>query len=193
MFFIEGKIIALNKDWILLKTKTGFGFKIFLPEREINSLNLFESKRIYTYPYFNLNQNHFLIFGFLEERELFLFEILISLPKIGPKSALAIFNLADLDTLISAIKNQKTEFFYKIPGLGKTTAQRIVLELSSKINQIEKLALKEIKDKDFELIEILESLGYPKEKILSVLKEIEPNLSLEEKIKSALKILSQKN
>ena len=114
----------------------------------------------------------------------------MTLPQVGPKIALAVLDLAEVDTLISAVKNEKVEFFSKIPGVGKKTAQRIVLELASKINQIEKLASKEIKEKDFELIEVLESLGFEREKILLSLKKIDPNLEFEEKLKQALRLLS---
>ncbi|MCD6085573.1 Holliday junction branch migration protein RuvA, partial [bacterium] len=189
MFYLKGKIINLKKEWLIIEVNN-IGFKVFLPKREIVSLKLFQFQKIYTFFYYNLSQNNFSIFGFLEEKEFYFFEILVGLPKIGPKIALAILDLADIDTLISAIKNQKTEFFSKIPGVGRKTAQRMILELNSKINQIEKLASKEIKEKDFELIEVLESLGFKREKIFPILKKINPDLKFEEKIKEAIKILS---
>ncbi len=189
MFFLKGKISKIEKDWVVIET-CQIGFKVFLPKREIKSLKLFQPQKIYTYLYFNPSQNNFSLYGFLDEKELYLFEILVTLPQVGPKIALAVLDLAEVDTLISAVKNEKVEFFSKIPGVGKKTAQRIVLELASKINQIEKLASKEIKEKDFELIEVLESLGFEREKILSSLKKIDPNLEFEEKLKQALRLLS---
>jgi len=189
MFFLKGKISKIEKDWVVIEAAQ-FGFKVFLPKREIKSLKLFQPQKIYTYLYFNPSQNNFSLYGFLDEKELYFFEILVTLPQVGPKIALAVLDLAEIDTLISAVKNEKVEFFSKIPGVGKKTAQRIVLELGSKINQIEKLASKEIKEKDFELIEVLESLGFEREKILSSLKKIDPNLEFEEKLKQALRLLS---
>ena len=189
MFYLRGKIVNLKKEWIIIEVNN-IGLKVFLPKREIASLKLFQFQKIYTFFYYNLSQNNFSIFGFLEEKEFYFFEILVGLPKIGPKIALAILDLADIDTLISAIKNQKTEFFSKISGVGRKTAQRMILELNSKITQIEKLASKEIKEKDFELIEVLESLGFKREKIFPILKKINPDLKFEEKIKEAIKMLS---
>jgi len=189
MFFLKGKISKIEKDWVVIET-CQIGFKVFLPKREIKSLKLFQPQKIYTYLYFNPSQNNFSLYGFLDEKELYLFEILVTLPQVGPKIALAVLDLAEVDTLISAVKNEKVEFFSKIPGVGKKTAQRIVLELASKISQIEKLASKEIKEKDFELIEVLESLGFEREKILLSLKKIDPNLEFEEKLKQALRLLS---
>jgi len=189
MFFLKGKISKIEKDWVVIET-CQIGFKVFLPKREIKSLKLFQLQKIYTYLYFNPSQNNFSLYGFLDEKELYLFEILVTLPQVGPKIALAVLDLAEVDTLISAVKNEKVEFFSKIPGVGKKTAQRIVLELASKISQIEKLASKEIKEKDFELIEVLESLGFEREKILLSLKKIDPNLEFEEKLKQALRLLS---
>ena len=189
MFFLKGKISKIEKDWVVIET-CQIGFKVFLPKREIKSLKLFQPQKIYTYLYFNPSQNNFSFYGFLDEKELYLFEILVTLPQVGPKIALAVLDLAEVDTLISAVKNEKVEFFSKIPGVGKKTAQRIVLELASKISQIEKLASKEIKEKDFELIEVLESLGFEREKILLSLKKIDPNLEFEEKLKQALRLLS---
>ena len=189
MFFLKGKISKIEKDWVVIET-CQIGFKVFLPKREIKSLKLFQLQKIYTYLYFNPSQNNFSLYGFLDEKELYLFEILVTLPQVGPKIALAVLDLAEVDTLISAVKNGKVEFFSKIPGVGKKTAQRIVLELASKISQIEKLASKEIKEKDFELIEVLESLGFEREKILLSLKKIDPNLEFEEKLKQALRLLS---
>jgi len=189
MFYLKGKIVNLKKDWVVIEVNN-IAFKVFLPKREIASLKLFQFQKIYTFFYYNLSQNSFSIFGFLEERELYFFEILVALPQVGPKIALAVLDLADIDTLISAIKNQKVEFFSKISGVGKKTAQRMILELNSKINQIEKFVSKEVKEKDFELIEVLESLGFRKERILSILKKINPKLSFEEKLKEAIKMLS---
>jgi len=189
MFFLKGKISKIEKDWVVIET-CQIGFKVFLPKREIKSLKLFQLQKIYTYLYFNPSQNNFSLYGFLDEKELYLFEILVTLPQVGPKIALAVLDLAEVDTLISAVKNEKVEFFSKIPGVGKKMAQRIVLELASKISQIEKLASKEIKEKDFELIEVLESLGFEREKILLSLKKIDPNLEFEEKLKQALRLLS---
>jgi len=189
MFFLKGKISKIEKDWVVIEVGQ-IGYKVFLPKREIKSLKLFQPQKIYTYLYFNPSQNNFSFYGFLDEKELYLFEILVTLPQVGPKIALAVLDLAEIDTLISAVKNEKVEFFSKIPGVGKKTAQRIVLELASKISQIEKLASKEIKEKDFELIEVLESLGFEREKILLSLKKIDPNLEFEEKLKQALRLLS---
>ena len=189
MFFLKGKISKIEKDWVVIET-CQIGFKVFLPKREIKSLKLFQLQKIYTYLYFNPSQNNFSLYGFLDEKELYLFEILVTLPQVGPKIALAVLDLAEVDALISAVKNEKVEFFSKIPGVGKKMAQRIVLELASKISQIEKLASKEIKEKDFELIEVLESLGFEREKILLSLKKIDPNLEFEEKLKQALRLLS---
>jgi Holliday junction DNA helicase RuvA len=122
-------------------------------------------------------------------KELEFFEMLIGVSGIGPKSALAILGIASIETLRKAIGTGDTTYLTKISGIGKKTAERIVIDLRDKFKGEEKGgSLRE----ELDALEALKSLGYSQNEAREALKEVPSDFDTNGKIKEALKILGGK-
>jgi holliday junction DNA helicase RuvA len=132
------------------------------------------------------------LYGFAIEEELSMFESLMTVSGIGPKSALGVLGVAGLATLEEAIITGNTASLTKIAGVGKKTADKIVLELSGKVASSQGMSTG-MKD-DLDVFEALKALGYREYQIKEIIAEIPKEIEgANEKIKYALKILGQKN
>jgi holliday junction DNA helicase RuvA len=131
------------------------------------------------------------LYGFETEEELLMFEKLLGVSGIGPKSALAILSVAGLEALEDAIISGNTGILTKIAGIGKKTVDKIILELSGKISSNREMN-KDMKD-DLDVFEALKALGYRDHQIQETLKEMPvETVGANDKIKLALKLLSKK-
>jgi Holliday junction DNA helicase RuvA len=132
------------------------------------------------------------LYGFETQEELSMFESLMTVSGIGPKSALGILGVAGLSTLEEAILTGNTAALTKIAGVGKKTADKIVLELTGKIASTQGMS-KGMKE-DLDVFEALKTLGYRENQIKETIAEIPKEVTgANEKIKYALKILGKQN
>ena len=183
--YIEGKIIFQGEKFIIVKTG-GVGFKVFiLPE-----LNL-ENDEIKLFTYLSVREDALVLYGFLDYKELELFELLISISGIGPKAGLGILSLADTETIKVAIVKNDASVLTRVSGIGKKTAERVILELKNKIlvSDIENVEnkSKEISEHS-DATDALISLGYSASEARNALSKISPEIkSVGEMIKMALK------
>ena len=125
------------------------------------------------------------LFGFLEEIERSLFGKIIKVSGIGPRVGLAILSTTSPKSLVSYIEERNAEKLCQIPGIGKKTAERMIIELNGKIE-----AVSENTNDHEELIQALLALGYSEKELRSTVSTIEYKLTIQEKIKKALKLLS---
>jgi len=119
-----------------------------------------------------------------------LFEKLISVSGIGPKTALNMFSVASCENIEKAIIQSNIVFFTSIPGIGKKSSQKIILDLKSKLGKGE-LDLSKLEG-DSELIDSLISLGFQKSEIITILPQMDQSQDITTQIKSALKLLNRK-
>jgi Holliday junction DNA helicase RuvA len=125
----------------------------------------------------------------LERSELEFFEMLINVSGIGPRSALAILGIASIETLRKAIGTGDISYLTKISGIGKKTAERIVIELRDKMGiGLEGSSLQG----ELDVLEALKSLGYSQNEAREALKKVSPDADTNTKIREALKILGNK-
>jgi len=126
------------------------------------------------------------LYGFLEYSELEFFEMLISVSGIGPRGALSILSVASTNTLKRAIGTGDIGYLTKISGIGKKTAEKMVIELRDKLGkEHEGGSLKE----ELDTLEALRSLGYSQNEARVALKKIDHTLPTNTKIREALKLL----
>ncbi len=155
--YLEGKIIFRGDKFIIVKTG-GVGFRVFV----LPDLNL-ENEEIKLFTYLNVKEDALTLYGFLDYKELELFELLISISGIGPKAGLGILSLADTETIKVAIVKNDASVLTRVSGIGKKTAERVILELKNKIS-ISDLGDLEGKTKEIsehsDAIDALISLGY---------------------------------
>lgn len=183
--FINGKVIKKSERFMIVETG-GLGYKIFATDMALLQNDLGKTSSFWTYHVIREDASN--LFGFTTERELVLFELLISVSGIGPKTALGVLNVTTPDSLTQAIASGETTHLIKVSGIGKKIAEKIVLELRDKLKKHKESGdnLKE----EVDVLEALKSLGYSHKDIREALEEIPKNTSsTSEKIKHALKFL----
>lgn len=190
IYFIEGEIVFVSSKFLVIKSGD-IAFKVFVhPETLIKLTDNKEKVRLYVY--LNVKEDALELYGFLTQEELEFFELLNSVAGVGPKSALALIGLGSVENLKAAILSNKIEFLTKAPGIGRKTAERIVLELKSKLSTAEGIV--ESLESDLELENALIDLGYHKDVIRKIIKQIpDKKTSFNERLKIALRLLANKN
>ena len=193
--FLRGKVAGLKTDYCLLDVG-GVGYRVFIPNNTRCKLTLNETAMLYTY--MNVYQDGITLYGFYTEEEYDVFQLLIGVSGIGPKVALGILSAITVDALCKAIQNKQATLLTKLPGIGKKSAERLILELKDKMalaaSDDEALSLSmegEVADDILsEATAALTALGYSQAEITPVLKKAANGKSTEEIVKSALKELS---
>lgn len=194
--YINGKIADKANNYVVIDAG-GIGYKIFMSSKAIESLNeIGTTQKVYTYYY--VREDNISLYGFLSNEELRMFELLLSVSGIGAKSALAILSEITPSSFALAVITSDDSKLVKIPGIGKKTAARMILELKDKLKNetaIEKnekieTAIKE-DNKDSEAISALQVLGYTNKEIEKALEKIDiAGMGVEDIIRKALEILS---
>ncbi len=186
--FLEGSLIESSGKAILLNV-SGVGYRLFVTTDTIERAQRKKEEKLAFYTYLAVRENALDLFGFLTKKELEFFELLITIPGIGPKSALAILGVSSVETLSSAIASGDTAYLTKISGIGRKTAEKIVLELRGKTGaETESSRFKDEND----VMEALKSLGYNEREIREVLKKMPPgDTGTSGRIKEALRLLGR--
>lgn len=189
LYSISGKLIFKGDNFFAVEAG-GVGFRIFASERTIHRGGAVGNDiRLFTH--FHVREDAMELYGFLSEEERSFFELLISVSGVGPKSALSIIDIAELDELAAAIHEGRPDLLTKASGIGRKTAERIIVELRSKVASLHSGAVVEKMDTDVDLVEALSNLGYRREEareaLLKVPREIE---GVEARLKEALRLLS---
>lgn len=154
--YIKGKVLALENDRVLLLTASGLGYAVFLTGRELNNCHLGEEAAFYTY--LAVKEDGWSLYGFKEQEEKRIFELFLKVSGVGPKVALSILSCLNLNEIGQAMSQGNTALFTKVPGIGKKTAERIILELKDKMQlPVFKTDFSTLAE---ELTEILIALGY---------------------------------
>lgn len=186
---ISGIIKEINGNIALIETNSGLSFEVFLTPELIkeNSIN----NKIEIYTYLQVREDAFTLFGFSNKEEYYLFKMLLAVDGIGPKSAYSIISFATHQKILEAVNQNNIDFFCEIPGIGRKTAQKILLELSSKLKKEFVLPRQSLSQEETTIIEALNSLGFKKFQALKILDQLPKEISLEEKIKLAIKLLTK--
>lgn len=183
---INGKIIFKNLKYIIVDVG-GVGYKISV-SLETLSENSKIGDEIFLWIHTIVREDALDLYGFVDPKELEFFEMLISVSGIGPKSGLAILGVANMETLKKAIATSDTSYLTKISGIGRKTAEKIVIELRDKMGEENKdISLQG----EMDALEALKALGYSQNEARDALKQT-ISKDINSKIKEALKILGSK-
>jgi len=190
LYNVFGKI-ALKSDRFVIIEAGAFGLKLFMAGRAIAALPPMGSDaKIFTY--LHLRDDGLELYGFSSENELMYFEMLISVSGVGPKSALSILDITNLDELAAAIKEGRPDLLTRASGIGRKTAERIILELRTKVQSAKSGLVVEKMEGDADLVEALSNLGYRREEARAALGKVDGKISgIENRLKEALKILGR--
>lgn len=166
----------------------GVGYQVAVPARVSADLKLQAQVNLHIYTH--VREDTISLFGFTEKTDRRLFAQLISVSGIGPKTALAILSISTADSIASAVREADVDFFSAIPGIGRKSAQRIIVDLKSKLGTIKELDLSE---PDSSAHQALKSLGFSKEEASKAISKIthKAELSDPELIRLALKNLGK--
>ncbi len=135
--YIKGELQYVGIDRVVVESG-GVGFLIFVPTPLLGGLpHLYNEVKIYTY--MNVKEDEMSLYGFSSEEELEMFEMLIKVNGVGPKAGLAILSALDFDMLKRAIVSDDVGAIAKAQGVGKKTAQKVILELKDRINTMDVL------------------------------------------------------
>jgi len=187
--FIRGQIKNKGDNFVILE-KNDLGYKIFINEKVLTELNAGDEAEFYLYE--NIREDADDLFGFSGFEELSLFEKLISVNGVGPRTALNVFASFSVEQILSTISNQQADVLAEVSGLGKKTAERIVLELKNKIEYIEGGEKFQSVSIDNDALEALVNLGYNKMQARQALSQISEEIEDPgEQVKEALKLLGQ--
>lgn len=189
--YLTGKIISKKPTKILLDVN-GVGYEINITISTFESLSQKEDQTISLYTYLNVRDDALILFGFSTLSEKEMFELLISVNGIGPKSAQSILSGIQLEDLKDAIKNGDLSRIVAIPGIGRKTAQRLLIDLRDKtdsISEFEKGIEGETYSLKIDAVVALTQLGYNQknaERTVRLIMDSNPDISLEDLIKESL-------
>ena len=174
----------------LIVDVNGVGYEITVPVPDFEAGNLGEEKKFYTYH--SVRENSEELYGFSSLAAKKIFELLISVQGIGPKAAIAILSLAEAEEVRNAIANADANFVAKASGVGKNSAERVIVDLKDKVGIPSHYGATEAKfmkvdvDND-EALDALIALGFPLKEATAALEKVDSSLPVEERVKMALK------
>lgn len=196
--FLRGTIAAKTNEVVHLDVN-GVGYEVFVPDSVHRRLTVNREATLLTYC--NIQEKSFQIFGFLREEEKSLFLLLLSISGVGPKVSLAILSTISPSEFGRAIMDSDVTAFTKVPGVGKKTAQRLVLEIKAKLGQDTELSAilgedpgAEMMDED-DVMAALMTLGCTqleaKRAVVKARKVVGEEASDEDMVKAALRSMAK--
>ena len=190
---LEGKLESLGGDFAIINVG-GVGFQVYMPTSTLSTLGAI-GKEVKLYTHLHLREDNATLYGFASTEELELFQTLINVSGLGPKLALAMLSAMSVEKLTAAIVTSNADLLTVIPGIGKKVASRLILELKDKIAAgWVTTPVAELAAENTDVLAALTSLGYSASEATRAVAALphDQNLSLEEKIKLALKYFGGK-
>jgi Holliday junction DNA helicase RuvA len=186
---LEGTVTALRAGFAILSAG-GVGYKVTATKGTLAGLSPGGKASLWTY--LAVRENALDLYGFPDEVGLHFFELLLTVSGIGPKSAIAILDVADAETLRSAIGRGNASYLTNVSGIGKKTAEKIIVELKDKVGLGAEGSSAAMKG-DEEALEAMRSLGYSPHEAREALRKVPHELTKSnDRLREALKILGGK-
>lgn len=182
--YLSGKILQKTTQYLVLE-QGGLGYKVFAtPE----VLELPTGSEVSLYIYHKSGDDGQTLFGMPDFPALQFFELLISVTGVGPKMALTIISSSKIDILQQAILNEDSDIFTRMSGVGKKTAERIILELKNKLGGD---ILSGSSSGGSDLFDALIALGYNPREVRDVVSKVDGTQDTAAQIKEALKMIAK--
>jgi len=198
--FVRGTLVAVEEEKVVIDIG-GIGYNVFISSSTMSKLPL-EGREIKLYTHMNVKEDAMQLYGFLTQDELRVFKLIIGVSGIGPKGGLGILSQLTPDDLRFAVASKDIKAISAAPGIGKKTAEKLILELK------DKLSIEDVLNHSYEeehvtggasmnyevqsdAVQALVALGYGNTEALKAVKqvEIDENTSVETVLKKALKFL----
>jgi len=186
--YLRGHFRGVDEDRVILEVQ-GIGYEVAVPSTVLQKLpKNGEELELYTHLY--VREDALQLYGFSTPQERAMFRVLITARGIGPRVALTILDKFPGDSLAAVLERGEVDSLLKVPGVGKKTAQRLILELKGKLpesffNDEEKTVEEQV---DSEVVQALLALGYSRQESLDVLRKIQPRSADETSTEAVLRL-----
>jgi Holliday junction DNA helicase RuvA len=192
--FLQGKVAGIKENALLLEVN-GVGFQILMPLSALQEIKSGETLLIHTY--LAHKEEAMLLYGFLSEKEKSLFTKVINVSGVGPKTGLAILSVLSVERFCQAIIEEDVKTISSVPGIGLKIAQRLILELQTKIKKEMEISpfyqgIRHSTQNNSDAVAALVALGYQQTMASKAVNEVEsnsPKLNLQDLIRESLKLL----
>jgi Holliday junction DNA helicase RuvA len=183
---LEGTVHSVHPGFVILSVG-GVGYKVAATRETLVSLKNAKTAALWTH--LAVREDALDLYGFRTEEELKFYNMLLTVPGIGPKSALAVLDIASISTLRSAISAGNASYLTNVSGIGKKTAEKIVLELKDKVGAGEESRGASLKG-DEEALEAMRALGYSQTEARDALRKVPAEVEKSSaRLREALRIL----
>ena len=190
--FLKGRVHSTDRGYLVLETN-GVGYIINMVSRELHTF--YKNEEVFINIRLILREDAAILYGFKDSETRNAFDLLTSVTGIGPKLAMGILDGDDVSNIAKYILSKDEKSLIKLPGVGKKTAQRIILELKDKVEKLN-LDLDFTKEEtplfdenDDPAVEALISLGYNVYDAKKSLEKVDASLDISERIREALKLM----
>ena len=180
--YIKGTVKDIESNYVIIDNHD-IGYIIYVPNPYYYKLN-----EIYTiYTYTQVREDEYSLYGFNSKEQLNLFLKLIQVKGVGPKMALPMLATGSVEGIYDAIERENILYLKKFPKIGEKVARQIILDLKGKVNGSQMSLLNN--NNTNELVDALLALGYKQADVKKVVNSVKSDLTIEEQIKEALKLL----
>ena len=180
--FVRGTAVDMTENSVIVEAG-GIGYEIYMTGTDLSQIHMGEEVKIHTY--FNVREDAMQLYGFRSKDDLQMFKLLLGVNGVGPKAAVGVLAGITADELRFAILSDDVKTLSKAPGIGKKTAQKLILELKDKMKLEDAFELKlaheqekavaglgEISDGRQEAVEALVALGYSSTDALRAVRKV---------------------
>jgi Holliday junction DNA helicase RuvA len=185
---LTGTIILTNQSPIIIDVR-GVGYAVHVAPRERETLPNGKTATLHIHTH--VREDTLDLYGFSNSNDLALFDLLLTVSGIGPKTALSIVDRG-AKAVERAVRDADTEFFTTVPRLGRKNAQKIIIELKNKLGGLKDIDLTGLRGGETkQLLEALSAMGFQRQEIVRVMPHLTGSDTLEEKIRRALQLLAK--
>ncbi len=186
LYSITGTVVV-KRDTLLVLDVSGVAFKLFVGKHALAQFPDVGSVAT-AFCFLYVREDALDLYGFSSAKELELFERLLGVSGVGPKTGIGLLAVAPCDQLVAAINEGRTELLTRVSGVGRKTAERVVLELKGKLSLTASPQLLTLMESDVELEETLTNLGYSRAQARVTVSKIDPKVTgFKERLKEALR------
>ena len=190
IYSLSGTVLLKRQSFLVVDVH-GAGYKVSVPARVYEALPA-DGEQVFLYCHCTVREDAQDLYGFLREHDLIFFEKLLTVNGVGPKSGLAIMGLSEPEELAAAITEGRADVFMRAAGVGKKTAERVVLELRGKLPAIQSEAAAARMEHDMDVEEALVGLGYARHDARRVVAQVDREITdIEGRLRAALKVLKK--
>jgi Holliday junction DNA helicase RuvA len=189
--FVDGVVDALEDDAVVLSV-SGVGLRVYASTTTLGRTGG-PGARLRLHTHLHLREDHVALYGFATAEELGLFELLLGVSGVGPRNALALLSAMPVEALRAAIAGENADLLTRVPGIGRKTAARVVLELKGKVGAPAGVPPERVAPQT-EVIAALTALGYSAAEAIEAVRaaQLDPALPEEERVRRALQHLGSR-